>query len=413
MQRSLWIWLGLGLFALFACGWLPSPPATPAIDQVATQVAATLTAWAPPPPTPSPLPTSAPTPTATASPVHWPTGFWVGTEETHLAQLYTWPDTNIGLTVSLPSTSIVDSRYLSPVGSPANLFFALDDLSGHILLHSPTTQQAQLFATLPQGSQGNALVGLTTAPPSLWIAFSYVLYGENYTAQSGLSVGQVGQTPGEVLHLDAGYPLLPLRFSYDAQGTPQSLWATTQAFGIGDVMVAPTEGLWRIDLSTMQATSILPQSLHGAEYHILGVSPTGRRAAYFRSDDPTHVHLLDTTSGSEEGVLATVAGEMGAASIGYAAFSPDDRYVAWAEFTGAFEAGYQGHLALYDLSSAQPLSVAHPLPPSWDVFPIAWLSNHQLLLQGWDENQSLVIVWDVQGGATPLTIPGNLLGVQH
>ncbi|NPA31191.1 MAG: hypothetical protein GXO37_04250, partial [Chloroflexi bacterium] len=86
---------------------------------------------------------------------------------------------------------------------------------------------------------------------------------------------------------------------------------------------------------------------------------------------------------------------------------------AWVEYGGSFDAGYQGHLVLYDLASGQPLTVHQPLPASYIVRPVAWVNEHTLLLRGWDGPTPKVILWDFQGATVPTEWLGALLGIQY
>ena len=81
------------------------------------------------------------------------------------------------------------------------------------------------------------------------------------------------------------------------------------------------------------------------------------------------------------------------------------------EYTGDMASGFQGHLALYDLSTGQPLNVTNPLPATWAVGPKAWLGEHTLLLFGWNGQQAAAVIWDFQGAGAPTSVPGMFLGV--
>jgi len=102
-----------------------------------------------------------------------------------------------------------------------------------------------------------------------------------------------------------------------------------------------------------------------------------------------------------------------ATTIGDATFSPDDRFVAWVEYTGDPQAGFQSHLVIYDLSTSQAVNVSQPLPSNWIVAPKAWLNEHTLVLFGWTGQQATTVLWDFQGAAAPTEIPGVFLGVVH
>ncbi len=428
MKPLRWFWLVGAMVALVGCGWGPQAPSSPGPGEVATAVAATLQALGHPtsaaPTAPAPSPTSQPTPPPTAQPTAppappaapWPSGVWVGDEASHTADFYRLPTTDIGGTANLPPNASVDADLLRPVGPADQVAFVYTDFQPQVLTFVPPSGPAQPYAALPPGAGGapSALIALLSHPPSAHFAYAYMVYGANYQQRSYLALGALGQSPRQVLDVDAseGYGLLPLGYEMDAQGAVQALWATTRLFGIGNVMVAPSRGLWRVDLGSGQATPILPPSANGVDHHILGVAPNGAAFAYWRQDDPGHVQVGFPGQGQPV-ALSTVAAVTDASTIGYAAFSPDARYVAWAEYTGSFDAGYQGHVALYDLTTAQPLSVTNPLPGSYAVAPVAWVSAHTLLLSGWDGNDPVVVLWDFQGQAAPTVWLGHFLGVQH
>ena len=375
----------------------------------------------PPAPQPTAAPpssTSPPAPQPTAAPpsASWARGVWVGDEASHSADLYHLPGTNLGSVANLPSNASLDADLLRPVGPDNSVTWVYTDFTPRILLFPAPGGPAQVYASLPAGPGGDAaVVALLSCPPSSHFAYSYMQYGNNYQSNSTLVVAEIGQAPRPVLTLDAseGYALHPLVYEISPQGTPRALWATTRIFGIGNVMVAPTRGLWRVDLASGQTVEVLAPSVNGVEHHVLGVAPNGAAYAYWRQDDPGHVHIAFFGHARPTITLNTTTSVVGPDSIGYAAFSADGRYVAWVEYSGSFDAGYQGHMTLYDLTSGQPMAVNNPLPASYQVYPEAWVDAHTLLLRGWNGNSAEVILWDFQNPTVPTEWLGTFLGVRY
>ena len=436
MKRLGRFFVAVAALLVTACSLFPSTPSPN--EAIATQVAATLTAVAQPAaPTLSPeqvvapsvaapltalgtplsppqnATTPQPTATATPLPVPWPVGFWVGNDASGTAVFYQWPGLTTTPPASLPPNSSVSVGSIGVVGAPTAPAFLYGDWGKHVFIYTASGQQT--LGTLPQGSQGASLVSVLGAPSSLWAAYSYDLYGANYQIQSGLMVGKTDGQFTQAMNIDAsdGYALLPLSFEWNAQSQPQALWVTTQIYGIGDVMVAPTRGLWRVDLATLQAVQVLPKETNGVENNILGVSPTGRWAAYWQQSDPAHVHIISPTQQGQPHTLNTLTNAASAATIGHGVFSADGRYVAWVEYVGSFDAGYHARIAVYDLTTDQPLALGNPLPLQIVAAPVAWLDAHTLLLSGWDGSNNVAVIWDVQAQSAPTIIHGSFLGVAY
>ena len=315
----------------------------------------------------------------------------------------------------MAATEMVDATYMRPVGTPDQVSFVYDGYPQGVYIYAAATGTTQTLASLPQGAQPSTLVALMTYPPSQWVAYTYERYGAQYQIQTGLVMGLAGQSFTEVLSLDAshGYALLPLLFESDPQGQPTALWVTRRLFGIGNVMVAPSKGLWRVDLANLQPTQVLPEETNGNANHIVGVSPTGQWAAYWREDDPGHVHIIAPGQGGQERLLNTVSAVANASCIGYGVFSADGRYVAWEEYTGSFDTGYQGHFALYDLNTGHPLAVGALPAAQTYATPVAWLDSHTLLLSGVNGSDPAVFIWDIQSQNQPTFVSGVFLGVEH
>ncbi len=441
MRRNvLWWGLGFVVIVMLACSTTPSPTPNPE-EAIATQVAATLAALGGPTQNPQDAlatavaatvtavsgttggqPTAPPvtaqlTPTPAVLTCPWPTGVWVGDKDNYTADLYAFPNADLAGVSSLPQVGIVDAAYMRPLGSGNQRMFVTSDYQGQIVLYTPATGQTQTYFTLPSGSSGNpsALIAFLSHPPFQTFAFSYMVYNTNYQQLSYLALGEPGQQVERVLSVDAteGYGLLPLIFEEEAHGHLVALWATTQIFGIGDVAVAPSKGLWRIDLSSKQATQILPPESNGAENYVLGVSPTGQWFATWRPDDPTHVRVATPAHPDQPLLFNIVTAQTGASAIGYATFSPDGQALAWMEYTGGFDTGYTGHLALIHLPDGQPLTVSNPLPADLHGFPVAWVNSHTLLLRGWQNDGPVVVIWDFQGQAAPTELLGEFLGLEY
>ena len=375
---------------------------TPTVNELAaTAVAATLTAsaptTAPASPTPAPTATPKPTPTLAVPPI---TGVWVGTSAN--AVFYQFPNGQPKAIVTAPNPQGAENvQIIGPHSHYAWIYNTSTEVRT-----KPSFDPSILFTTYDHLS-GSRIFGWALGAPSNGKYFAYSVYAPKPNgADSELIVGTYDIQKGNALaphtvlkiHDDGGYVLRPFAYQFAAAGKPTALWVTAELTGIGDAPIAPRHALWRVDLATFKATQILK-----TDKLFRAISPDGTLVAVATAGGKTlSWWRLSKPQPRSVTPIAPVA-------ITQAAFSPSNRWLAWCEVSGSFDAGYTYHLRLLDTTTGSLAVNDQPI----NAVPMLWLNDDLLLLQRWDSQSGTVLVWSRNSQSVVATVSGHILAPER
>ncbi|MCG2786265.1 MAG: hypothetical protein L6461_14300 [Anaerolineae bacterium] len=389
----------------------PAPPATPNPDEIATIVAATLTAQAPlppgatePPPAETPPPTEPPPPACLplhpgAQSLSLPAAIAAGNADT--IALYNFQ----GGAIALRPVTGISWMSENQVHLAGSLSQGVNNLP--IVYYS-----LQNGGTL-KSNVNNVITGLASAPNLMAIKGAE---GNPYLSFDSIDMmaGSVNQVyAGSLAELPAMQPRMtwippqqggpgnaiqPLAVRYDA-GQAHGVWFTYTMYGIGNINFPPYRGLTYLDLSSNQTTEFIAPTLA-----LGGMSPdqTLVASASGAGGSPWITNgfsIRNLVTCQETTISLNPGSNLGA---GYVVFSPDNQFVAWLEASGPsnMEAGFRLRVARTDGTSvfdAPAANLSGLLGGEAVTFPrpLGWASNHLLLLEIYSQtlNQSVLVLW--------------------
>jgi hypothetical protein len=193
------------------------------------------------------------------------------------------------------------------------------------------------------------------------------------------------------------YTVLPL--AVQAQdGQPQGVWYSLMPWGIGgDIVFPPRKSLTYLDL----AAGGTEQQHLSADLNPVGMSPDMTWVAYmpanfgFVEENAANLVIYNLLSASQINIPLKPTSNRGA---GYAAFSPDNHYVAWMEGSGWLMAetpDFHSKVIIADLNGNitaelddNVVAAVTGTPNANWVQPVGWLDGQTLLIQVRGENWS-------------------------
>lgn len=385
--RRITIFLALSLL-LAACG---EAVPTPDPQALATSVAATLTAAAPPP-TFTPAASLTPAPAPTQPPAAGPPAVLVYQDQVLSVYhpqgqaLYAYPLPDLGL------VSPAAAHLTQPAGTaPALLVYYSDQDGGSLRLHDGTVDS--FWAEAP------GFVGLAGAFGQGLVAYSLADVTADGTAwESRLFLRSLKEP--------AGPPLVTLQDERVARPVAVEA-ANGQALAVWYTLVEPgtpyrpdgrQSGLFRVEADTGQTAAILEPSVAFPEdpaseftNFFAGLSNDFSWLA-FGTEGPNILPatLIWEPVGGPSEASKSVAPDLPEGFAGYAAFSPQNTRLAWVTVHPGTAAGilfYLLHIESVDFSTpgfTQPLTASPLLTPlARDLWPVGWLDEETLLLQGY------------------------------
>jgi hypothetical protein len=408
---------------------MATPTPTIGVNQVATSVAATLTAMALPADTPAPVATateqpptetSAPSATATQTapaclPAHpgaqslpSPAGVAIGLDEN--IALYDLQGT---LLANRPATGMtfMDSEHAHLAGSlsaGANdlpvVYFTLQ--GGGTLRKNVNNLITDLLSAgnLPffVGVEGNRFMVYTTI--DLMNQWTNSVFAGNLADLPGMAP-RLTWVPPEDAHI--GNTIRPLAVRTDG-GDATGFWYTYTMVGIGNVIYPPYNGLFYFDLDAGASVEYLPPS-----DALGGISPDQTLVAYgpgqggFPGVIRDSVTIRNLVTCQETVIPFNPVSNLGG---GWMVFSPENRMVAWTEANGPnnMEASFRLRVARTDGTSLfdSPLAnlggfLGGEAPNSLSTR--GWAANHVLVMQMYlQATQSQVVVIWAPDPAQPL-----------
>ena len=204
---------------------------------------------------------------------------------------------------------------------------------------------------------------------------------------------------------------------------PSGVLFTDTLWGIGgDIVFPPREGLYRVDVTSLDETLLLTE-----DFNPLGVSPDQRWVAYIPSQgykDVTtpELTLYDLVSGLMVTVPLASGSDRGA---GYAVFSPDNKYAAWMEgsgwlmaetpnFTSRMRIADMDGNVLADLPVGTLAGITGISNATWAI-PVSWLDGDTLIVEicGDDWNNPALVRVRYDGSGLALLAPGIFAGLVY
>ncbi|MEA2008415.1 MAG: hypothetical protein U9O54_04790 [Chloroflexota bacterium] len=255
------------------------------------------------------------------------------------------------------------------------------------------------------------------------------IFTKDWRANDGSSISQLyvynpaaGNTTQVHEWLDANSTVIfPLVFNSVAASNPNEIWLTHLLWGIGgDIVFPPQEGLFYFDLTTQQETLVLT-----ADFNPIGLSPDQAWVAYvpkgqgYAEGVKLQLTLYDLISGIMTQIPLASGSDRGA---GYAAFSPDDRYVAWMEGSGRQMAEVPNFTSLVrvadmdgnifaNLPVGTLASVTGAVNPTW-AKPVGWIDGETLIVEirGDDWNNPALVRVRFDGSGIAYLASGSFAG---
>ncbi len=381
------------------------PPATPNPNEIATIVAATLTAQAPLPPgatEPPPVETLAPA----CLPLHpgaqtlsLPAAIAAGNAET--ITLYNFQGGAIALR---PVTGI---SWMSE-----NQVHLAGSLSQGVNNFPIIYYSLQNGGTL-KSNVNNAIANLASAPDLMaikgaegnpYLSFDTIDMMANSVNQ--VYAGTLAELPALQPRMTwnppqqggPGNAIQLLAVSYSA-GQGRGVWFTYTMYGIGNINFPPYRGLTYLDLGNNQTTEFIAPTLAlggmSPDQTLIAIATGGGGSPWI-----TNGFLIrNLVTCQETNISLNPGSNLGA---GFMVFSPDNQFVAWLEASGPsnMEAQFRLRVARTDGTSvfdAPAANLSGFLGGEAVSFPrpVGWASNHLLLLEIYSEtlNQSVLVLW--------------------
>ncbi|MFH2104303.1 MAG: hypothetical protein ABIJ39_13210 [Chloroflexota bacterium] len=403
----------LSIILSFACITTPTPtPPTSDPNEIATAVAATLTAQAGV--TPGEITTTPASPTETpvvplpdCLPAHpgqqnlpLPAGLTAGLGETVM-----FYDTQAVLLGNRPLTGItwIDPQQAHFAGNLAaglnNLPIIYFTLQGGGTLRSNIANIISDLTPAPnlisiQGAEGNAFIAYATI--DMMGGWVNRLYAANFPQLPGAQPILTWTPPPQGNY---GNAIEPLAIQYHA-GQAEGIWFTYTMEGIGNINFPPFSGLTYLDLATNIPVEFIPTS-----DALGGISPDQTLIAYGpgQGGAPGLINngftLRNLLTCQETYFPYNPSSNLGG---GYMVFSPDNQLVAWLESDGLnpMEANFRLRVArtngtsLFDAPVTSLSSLFGGEVPTW-LKPVGWVANHILVLEIYSNttNQSYLVFW--------------------
>ncbi|MBI9047596.1 MAG: hypothetical protein JEZ06_24135 [Anaerolineaceae bacterium] len=267
------------------------------------------------------------------------------------------------------------------------------------------------ISTLTNSPYLHTLIGVPGQP-----IFAYTLVEPSgYDLITKLYFGTLNNIAGTApiyTHTDVeGYALHPMAIKM-VNGQPEGIWFTRQAWGIGgDVVYAPQKSLQYLNLNTLQITQ---QYTNDRNPSNISVDQILAASVLNGNDLSMTANVLMTASVSFNFPLA-VDSDRGA---GFAAFSPDNHYIAWMEAGGyrmALVPDFRTRLRVAEVENALVLDIPGNNflnliggNEMYQVEPVGWMDNQTLLVQLIsDSNQYALATVSVPGGNITYFSPGE------
>ncbi len=243
-------------------------------------------------------------------------------------------------------------------------------------------------------------VGILDWKDDVWITRLYV--GEFDT---------VGNSQPIATHNDPeSYYFLPLLVNTGA-ARPAGVWFTLEAWGIGNVVFPPHQGLSYVEMASGTVEELLTR-----DYHPSALSPDQSWLAYTGPGyESTPLTIRNLENGASFQIPLRPETDRGA---GYAVFSPIDAYVAWMEASGSWYDEPSSFQAVVRIATiGGQITAELPMfsfdaiigaPVEW-VIPVGWLDAETLLLQAYDFDRDHAYILQVRfdGSAARLLTTGE------
>ena len=414
-KRSV-IFTSLSILATSLACLVPTPaltplPATPDENQIATSVAATLTAIFSTQPlvteaSPSDTPTPSLTPLAGCTPVHpgaqvlpLPVGMAAG--ESTTVTLYNFQGTTLA---TRPTAGISwmseDQIHLAGnlSGGANNLPLVYYSMQNHGTLKSNVNNVITDLSAMPNlisliGAEGTSYLSFVTLD-MLADSVNRVYVGD-MSQLAGIQPRREWTPPADG---SFGNAIRPLALHYEA-GQARGLWFTYTMYGIGDLIFPPYNGLSYLDLGNDQVTEFINTDLA-----VSGLSPDQTWIAY----NPTPggspwiqggFSIRNLVTCQETYISLDAGSSQGA---GYVVFSPDNRFVAWVEASGPnpMDATFRLRVARTDGTGVFDSPIANlTLFTGGEVpvfiKPVGWAANHLLFMEVSIEalDRPILVIW--------------------
>ena len=373
---------------------------------------------------PTTAPIAAPTdtqPAPVALPAYYPSGFVAVAGDQRSVTIYNLQGQPLAV-VRTPGMSVGSPDSVHVMGSVAGsadnvpVIFINMENQGRIM-HNLNDQITVLIP-------GPDVANLRGSPGENTFIFTNVWRANDGSAISQLYVYNpaAGNTTQVHEWIDTNSTVIfPLVFNSAAASNPNEIWLTHRLWGIGgDIVFPPQEGLFYFDLTTQQETLVLT-----VDFKPIGLSPDQAWVAYVPTDQgysegvKLQVTLYDLISGLMVQIPLVSGNDRGA---GYAAFSPDDRYVAWMEGSGRQMAEVPNFTSLVrvadmngnifaNLPVGTLASVTGVANPTW-AKPVGWLDGETLIVEirGDDWNNPALVRVRFDGSGIAYLAQGGFAG---
>ncbi|MBU2611867.1 MAG: hypothetical protein KJ606_13115 [Chloroflexi bacterium] len=383
----------------------PAPPATPNPDEIATIVAATLTAQASLPPGATEPPPAEPPPPA-CLPLHpgaqsltLPAAIAAGNNET--IALYNFQGGAIALR---PVTGIswMSENQVHLAGALSqgvnNFPIVYYSLQNGGTLRSNVNNVITDLASAPnlmaiKGAEGNPYLAFDTI--DMMAGSINQVYAGSLAELSAMQPRMTWNPPQQG---GPGNAIQPMAIQFTA-GQAQGLWFTYTMEGIGNINFPPYRGLTYLDLGSNQTTEFIAPTLAlggmSPDQTLVASAPNAGGSPWITNG----FSIRNLVTCQETNISLNSGSNLGA---GFMVFSPDNQFVAWLEASGPsnMEAEFRLRVARTDGTSvfdAPAANLSGFLGGEAVSFPrpVGWSSNHLLLLEIYSEtlNRSVLVIW--------------------